>query len=72
MDELFENMVSGENINFAFEKAIKNKRFRPDILKFSSQRERNLNRIMIELKNKTYNHGGYFNFTVNDSKKRII
>jgi len=72
MDELFEKMVSGENINLAFEKAIKNKRFRPDILKFSFNRERNLDHIIKGLRNKTYLHSGYFNFVVNDSKKRII
>ncbi len=65
-------MVSGENINLAFEKAIKNKRFRPDILKFSFNRERNLDHIIKGLRNKTYLHSGYFNFVVNDSKKRII
>lgn len=72
MDELFEKMISGENINLAFEKAIKNKRFRPDILKFSFNREKNLDYISRRLKDGTYRHSGYFNFVVNDSKKRII
>ena len=72
MDELFNRMVGEENINLAYEKAIKNKRFRPDVLKFSYTVEKHLVQIMKKLSNKTFTHSGYFNFVVNDSKKRII
>jgi len=72
MDELFEELVSGKNINLAYEKAIKNKRFRPDVLKFSRNSEKHLVQMKNKLSRKTYSHGGYFNFIVNDSKKRII
>jgi hypothetical protein len=72
MDDLFEKMISGENINLAYEKAINNKRIRPDILKFSFSREKNLAEIEYKLKNKSFVHSPYFSFVVNDSKKRII
>jgi len=72
MDELFEELVSGENINLAYEKAIKNKRFRPDVLKFYRNYEMRLVDMMYKLSTKTYIHSGYFSFIVNDSKKRII
>lgn len=72
MDELFEELVSGKNINLAYKKAIKNKRFRPDVLKFYHNHEMRLVDMMYKLSTKTYIHSGYFSFIVNDSKKRII
>jgi len=72
MDELFEELVSNENIVLAYNKAIKNKRFRPDVLKFYRNYELRLVDMIYKLSNKTYTHSGYFSFIVNDSKKRII
>ena len=72
MDELFETMTSGDNISLAYQKSIRNKRFRPDVLKFSHNTEKYLVSIRHKLINKTYVHGGYFKFIVNDSKKRTI
>ena len=72
MDELFEKMTSGENINLAYQKSIRNKRFRPDVLKFSYNVEKYLVSMKYKLIHKSYKHGGYFKFIVNDSKKRTI
>jgi len=68
----FEKLCSFENIHLAYLQARKCKRYRNSILKFSYNLEENLLKIQQGLRNQTYQHAGYRQFTVCDSKKRQI
>ena len=69
---LFDKICSFENLHLAYLKARKCKRYRDEILKFSWNLEENLLKLQKELMNQTYQHGGYREFIVSDSKKRKI
>ena len=69
---LFDKICSFENLHLAYLKARKCKRYRSEILKFSYNLEENLLKLQEELINQTYQHGGYREFIVCDSKKRKI
>ena len=69
---LFEQVVDFQNLYRAYNDARKNKRYRSSILKFGYNLEENLISLRRELKNKTYKHGGYREFVVTDSKRRVI
>ncbi len=69
---LFEQIVSFSNIHDAYLKARRLKRYRYSILKFGCGLEENLLSLQRDLLSKTYKHGGYREFTVIDSKKRLI
>ena len=69
---LYNKICSFENLHIAFLKARKYKRYRNEILEFSYNAEENLLRLQEELSNQTYQHGGYREFIVCDSKKREI
>ncbi|MFA5230575.1 MAG: reverse transcriptase/maturase family protein [Candidatus Paceibacterota bacterium] len=61
-----------DNIYLAYLKARKCKRYKDEILKFSYSIENNLLNIHSDLLNEKYIHGKYYEFIVNDSKKRVI
>ncbi len=69
---LFEKIYSFQNLYSAYLQARKNKRYRSYILKFNYNLEENLLKIQQELQNQTYQHAGYRQFIVYDSKKRQI
>jgi len=69
---LFDKICSFENLHLAYLKARKYKRYRNEILKFSYNLEKNLLELEKELLTQAYQHGGYREFIVNDSKKRHI
>lgn len=69
---LFEQLCSLENLHKAYLGARRNKRYRRSILKFGFKLEENLLKLREELLNQTYKHGGYRQFFVYDSKKRLI
>ncbi len=71
-NHLFEKVCSFENLYLAYLKARKCKRYKAEILRFGYNLEENLLRLKEELLNRTYQHGGYREFVVNDSKKRLI
>jgi len=71
-NNLFPQVCSFSNINLAYLKARRNKRYKKDILEFSFNLEDNLLEIKRELENGTYKHGSYKEFIVEDSKKRKI
>ncbi len=71
-NNLFNKVCSFESLHLAYLKARKCKRYREEILRFSYNLEENLLEIQQELQNQTYQHGGYREFTVRDSKKRQI
>ena len=68
----FARIVDFENLHAAYRGARSCKRYRSSILKFGYQLEENLLALRYELTHKTYRHGGYREFVVTDSKKRII
>ena len=69
---LFQKFISFENLHLAFQKASRLKKFRKDVLNFEYRLEYNLLTLQKELKNNTYQHGGYRKFIVEDPKKREI
>lgn len=71
-NNLFDQICSFENLHLAYLKARKCKRYRSEILKFSYNLEENLLKLQEELLSQTYRHGGYREFIVCDSKKRVI
>ena len=71
-DELFNKLVSTDNVLLAFSKSIRGRRFRSDVLSFRHHLEKKLVLIRRELESRTYMCGEYFKFIVNDSKKRVI
>ena len=72
MANLFVKIIDFQNLHLAYKDARKCKRYRSSILKFSYKLEENLLALRYELAHKTYKHGGYREFVVTDSKKRII
>ena len=69
---LYNKICSFENLYLAYLKARKCKRYNNEILEFSYNVEKNLLRLQEELSNQTYQHGGYREFIICDSKKREI
>jgi RNA-directed DNA polymerase len=69
---MFNEICSFENLHSAYLKARKCKRYRDEILKFGFNLEENLLKLQEELLNQSYQHGGYREFIVCDSKKRKI
>lgn len=69
---LHEKMYSFENANTSFEKAARCKRFKPEVLAFSMDKEDNLLDICEDIKNLTYTQGQYRIFKVREPKERLI
>jgi hypothetical protein len=69
---LFETICNFKNLYQAYLQARKCKRYRQDILDFGYRLEENLLKLEEELSNQNYQHGGYRQFVVCDSKKRQI
>lgn len=69
---MFDKICSFENLHRAYLGARKCKRNRSEILKFNYHLEENLLKLQQELLSQTYQHGGYRQFIICDSKKRRI
>jgi retron-type reverse transcriptase len=69
---LYEKIYDFENLYQAYREARKSKRFRDDVLQFSSNLEENLIQIQNELIYREYKVGRYREFFVYDPKKRLI
>lgn len=61
-----------ENLHKAYLHARKNKRYREEILRFSSNLEENLFALRDKLINRSFEVGNYHEFYVHDPKKRLI
>lgn len=72
MTNLFARIGDFQNLHTAYRGARVCKRYRSSILKFGYKLEENLLALRFELTHKTYQHGGYREFVVTDSKKRTI
>ncbi len=69
---LFEQIISHDNLFISWEKFKKGKRSKPDVAKFEFQLEQNIFKLHRDLKNKTYKHGSYKGFYICDPKVRHI
>ncbi len=69
---LYEKIYDFENLYEAYLEARKCKRYRPDVLEFTTNLEENLIQIQNELIWKTYEVGRYREFYVYEPKKRLI
>lgn len=69
---MFEKITDYHNLEIATQKAQKRKRYKPEVLKFNYNLERNLIEIQNELMWKTYEQGKYRQFYVYEPKKRLI
>jgi len=72
MSKLYDELTSYENIHKAYIDARRCKRYRSSILRFGCELEKRLGEIEKELLSRSYKHGGYREFVVSDSKKRLI
>ena len=68
----YSKLISVENIFQAWEEFKKGKRKKHDVQVFERHVEDNLFNLHFALKSKSYKHGGYFEFYVNDPKRRHI
>ena len=69
---LWEGMISFENLLLAAHSAARGKRFKPGVARFLFQSERELWRLHEELACKTYRPGPYRTFTIYEGKTRQI
>lgn len=69
---LYPRIYDFENLELAYMKARRSKRFQEEVLKFSFNLESNLIQIQNELIYKTFRTGQYRYFWVNDPKKRLV
>lgn len=72
MVDSYSSLISIENLFQAWEEFRKGKRKKFDVQVFERNLEDNLFALYRALKNKSYKHGGYFEFYVNDPKRRHI
>jgi retron-type reverse transcriptase len=68
----FEEIISTENLLLAWQEFLRVKRNKPDVQIFQFNFMDNILQLHEELKNKTYKHGSYKQFKINDPKPRII
>lgn len=71
-DVSYEEIISLENILNAWKGFLKNKKSKKDVQEFERNLMQNIFFLHNELKNKSYKHGGYTAFQVNDPKPRDI
>ena len=68
----YENLITIENLFQAYYEFKKGKKKRLDLQVFERHLEDNLFNLYSSLRNKTYQHGKYEDFYVNDPKRRHI
>ncbi len=71
-NNLFEKIRSFENVLKASKKARRGKRYKASTARFEYNLEKNIQKIVDDLKNKTYEPGSYYDFYITDPKKRLI
>ena len=69
---LYDKIIHPLNIWHAYKKAAKGKRYRPSAAVFEYDLEKNLIEIERELKDETYQPGGYHSFEIQKPKRRLI
>ena len=69
---IFDNIISVENLLGSWQKFLQGKRKRKDVMIFSVNLLDNILDLHYDLVNKSYRHGPYFAFKINDPKPRDI
>ena len=69
---LWPHIIDFENLLQAARQAQRGKRYRPNVLAFNQNLDRELLRLQQELTQKTYRPGGYRVFRIEDPKPRMI
>lgn len=69
---IFYNIISVENLLVAWREFLRGKRRRRDVIKFGLNLTDDILALHRELEAKTYRHGGYHAFKINDPKPRHI
>ncbi|QQS28604.1 MAG: group II intron reverse transcriptase domain-containing protein [Sphingobacteriales bacterium] len=69
---LFNNIVSHDNLLLAVHKAQRHKRYKSAVSRFLFNMEANIAQLQTELTTKTYSSGNYTVFYVHEPKKRLI
>ncbi|TSA44187.1 RNA-dependent DNA polymerase [bacterium] len=69
---IFEKIISLENLFSAWDSFKSDKRSKPDVQSFEWNLERNIFQLHRDLKSKTYKHGPYTGFYITDPKLRHI
>ena len=72
MDKLFDRIISCENLFLAWKEFRRGKRGKTDVQTFEYRLEDNLFDIRSRLLDKSYRHGPYSSFYINDPKSRNI
>lgn len=70
--DLFEKIISVENLFMAWEIFKLDKKNKTDVTGFERHIEKNIFQLHRDLKNKTYRHGSYRSFYIRDPKQRHI
>ena len=71
-NNLFDQIISPENLFSAWDAFKSDKRNKRDVMAFECHLEENIFQLHRELKNKTYKHGPYTGFYIRDPKQRHI
>jgi retron-type reverse transcriptase len=69
---IFEDIISVDNLLSAWQEFIVGKKSKPDVLDFAARLSDNIIELHHDLATKTYQHGDYYRFCVNDPKHREI
>ncbi len=69
---MYDNIINLENIYNAWNEFQKGKKYKNDVAEFARYLDIHLYNLYIELKSKTYSHGTYTHFKINDPKQRDI
>ena len=70
--DLFEKIISFQNLLRAARLAQRGKRFKNNTARFNFHLEREFWRLRQELSDKSYQPGGYYHFTIYEPKERLI
>jgi len=68
----YEKICDFQNLYKAHLRARKNKRKKPEVIRFELDLAENLTRMSEALKNRTYRMGGYYHFTIQEPKEREV
>lgn len=69
---MYDSIISLENLYVSWKEFQNGKRNKEDVALWARNLDVNIYNLHLELKNKTYNHGGYKAFKINDPKPRDI
>ncbi len=70
--DLWQDIISLDNLFHAYQKASRGKRSRPDVAAFEMDLEARIITLRDRLASQTYVHGPYHSFLIHDPKRRLI